>query len=234
MKEMFKMAKSFNESAGGAQKNSLEYIKFGMGVNRMRIVGPILPRYSYWKKLGENNIPVECLAFDREAERFLNTEKDWFKQYFPKDDRGEETRCVWSYVGTAIDPQDGKLKMVGFKKKLFEQIQALAAKPGFGDPTDVKTGWDVVFSKNKTGPHAFNVEYVLDALECKESIRPLTEEELELVKDLKPIDELVPRQTAEQQKAFIENAWFSNDEENVDDAATDALDTDSEKEDVPF
>lgn len=93
---------------------------------------------------------------------------------------------------------------------------------------------DVVFNKNKTGPHAFNVEYVIDALECKESIRALTEEELEAIKDLKPIDELVPRQTAEQQKAFIENAWFSNDEENVDDDAANALDTDSADDDILF
>lgn len=180
------MAKAFGDSAGGAIKSKLDYIKFNLGVNSFRIVGEILPRYAYWKDLNKNSIPVECLSFDRNQERFTNIEKDWFKHYFPKREDGKDMYPVWSYVGTVIDPSDGKLKMVGFKKKLFEQIQALAKKKQFGDPTDLVTGWDIVFEKKKTGPHAFNVEYILDQIECK--VRPLTEAELELIAELPDID----------------------------------------------
>ena len=182
------MALAFNDSAGGAKKNSLEYIKMEMGENKMRLIGGIVPRYVYWKQLGTNNIPVECLAFDRKEERFMNLEKDWFNHYFPKDDKGEDIRCVWSYVALAIDLKDGKLKLCGLKKKLFEQIKAHATKH-LGDPTNPTTGWDIVFEKKKTGPHAFNIEYALDQMSCQ--TRELNEAEMELVENMPDIDTLI-------------------------------------------
>lgn len=237
------MGKAFGESAGGAKKNNLDYMTFVEGQNKMRIVGEILPRYAYWRQLktdnGKHMIPVECLSFDREREEFTNIEKDWYKHFFPKiesgQNAGKDVFPQWSYVGTVIDPKDGKLKMVGFKKKLFEQIQLMAKKPAYGDPTDPVTGWDVVFNKNKTGSHAFNVEYVLDQLECK--VRPLTDaEKVELDENLKPIDELVPRQTPEMQKAFIETAWLGKDKEepNTDEEAAKAAVGDDFDDDIPF
>ena len=220
------MGKAFGDSAGGAKKNDLDYIKFVEGENKMRLVGELLPRYCYWKKLGNNNIPVECLAFDRNKERFLNTEKDWFKHYFPKNDKGEDMRCVWSYAIQVIDLRDGKLKMCGLKKKLFDQIKELADKH-LGDPTDPDEGWDVVFEKKKTGPHAFNVEYTLDQLSSKK--RALTEAERAELEKVKPIDELIPRPTADEQLAFIKQAWLEKEEENTD------KEVESEfEEDIPF
>lgn len=129
------MGKSFNDSNGQAKKSGMEYIKFEFGENTMRMVGELLPRYAYWKQLKDNNIPVECLSFDREKERFTNIEKDWFKHYF------SDSKCVWSYVIQVIDPRDGKLKLCGLKKKLFDQIQDLAKE--LGDPTDPETGLTV-------------------------------------------------------------------------------------------
>lgn len=231
------MALNFNDSAGGAKKNNIEYVKLQEGVNKVRFVGQILARYCYWKQLKTNNIPVECLAFNRDKEMFDNLEKDWFKHYFPLRDDGKDNYPVWSYAIQAIDLSDGKLKMFGLKKKLFEQIMKLAAKEGFGDPTNPDSGWDIVFSKNKTGPHAFNVEYNLDQLDCK--VRPLTDKEKETIAEMKPIDELLPRQSSEDQKKFIENAWFGEEETNSDDAAAaavsdDAAKADSFDDDIPF
>lgn len=59
-----------------------------------------------------------------------------------------------------------------------------------------------MFKKQKTGPNAFNVEYTLNVLRCKQ--RALSEEELEIIASAKPIEELVPRPTAEEQKEFLE------------------------------
>ena len=42
------------------------------------------------------------------------------------------------------------------------------------------------------------------------------------------IDELIPRPTVEQQKAFIENSWINKEEDNVD---PDVVDDD---DDIPF
>jgi hypothetical protein len=226
------MGKSWDDSAGEAVKTKLDYIKFEMGVNKMRMVGDILPRYAYWKRLKDNNIPVECLAFDRDEEAFLNQEMDWFKHYFPKKDDGKNMTCSWSYVIRVFDPKDGKLKLCGLKKKLFEQIQDMAKKH-LGDPTNPDTGWEVVFTKRSTGPLPFNVEYTLDQLDCK--VQPLTDEQKEIVAEMPSIDEVLPRQTPEQQKAFIETAWLnaSENESNVDDDAAKAA-ADGFDEDIPF
>ena len=51
---------------------------------------------------------------------------------------------------------------------------------------------------------------------------------------MKPIEEIVPRQTAEQQFAFIQQAWFSAKEEtNVDKESIDELDP-TVDDDIPF
>jgi hypothetical protein len=109
--------------------------------------------------------------------------------------------------------------MFGLKKKLFDQI--MTAAETLGDPTDPETGWAIKFTKKSTGPNAFNIEYELLQLKLKPT--PLTAEQKEILKDMKPIEELVPRQTPEQQKAFIEQAWFSEPETNVSNEAIDEL-----------
>lgn len=239
------MALAFNQSAGGAKKNSLDYIKFGEGENRIRFVGDLLARYCYWKQLKDYNIPVECLAFNREKEMFDNLEKDWFKHYFPKHlsgtNIGKPIYPVWSYAIQAIDLKDGKLKMCGLKKKLFEQILEHAATLAedmegvdMVDPTNMDLGFDIVFNKKKTGQHAFNVEYNLNQLKSK--IRALTDaEKAEVEEHIKPIDELIPRQTSDEQKAFIESAWFEEEEEpNQDKEAAKVAAGDDFDDDIPF
>ena len=210
------MAKSFGSAHGSAKKNNVEYAKLAMGVNEYRLVGELLPRYAYWKELNSGgnsfSIPIECLSFNRDTEEFDNVEKDWFKHYFP------EERCVWSYLVQCLD-KDNKLLMFGLKKKLFDQI--MTAAETLGDPTDPETGWAIKFTKKSTGPNAFNIEYELLQLKLKPT--PLTAEQKEILKDMKPIEELVPRQTPEQQKAFIEQAWFSEPETNVSNEAIDEL-----------
>jgi hypothetical protein len=217
MKENINMGVAFGSAVGHAKKTGLEYIKLEFGENEFRLVGELLPRYAYWKQLSSGgntfSIPVECLSFNRETEEFDNLEKDWFKHYFPKE------KCVWSYVSQVLD-KDDNLLLCGLKKKLFDQIQT--AMDTLGDPTDYKKGYPIKFLKKKTGPNVYNVEYELLQLKLKPT--PLTEAQLEILdQQLKPIDELIPRQKPEQQKAFIEQAWFSKEESNVSDEAIDEL-----------
>ena len=205
------MGLAFNAANGSAKKSGLDYIKLEIGENKFRMVGEILPRYCYWKKLGDNNIPVECLSFDRNKERFTNIEKDWFKHYF------SDQKCVWSYVIQVIDLNDGKLKLMGLKKKLYDQISDLAND--LGDPTDPKNGWDVIVEKKKTGPHIFNIEYKLKERAINK--RELTEDEMVEFEKVKPIDDLIPRQDADEQKAFIESNWVNKEETNTNSEAVD-------------
>jgi hypothetical protein len=133
------MALSFNKQTGGAQKSSINTFQYKDGDNKMRVVGDILARYVYWIE-GENgkNIPLECLSFDRNSERFNNKEQDWVREYYP------DLKCGWSYA-----------------------CQIITAAEDLGDPTDHTTGWDICFKRVKTGPLPYNVEYQLQALKCK-------------------------------------------------------------------
>ena len=200
------MALSFKQTKGKAQKSSVEAYEYKDGENVVRMVGGVLPRYVYWVK-GTNNkdIPIECLAFSRDKEKFDNLEKDWVPEYHP------DLKCSWSYAVNCIDPKDGKVKVLNLKKKLFEQI--LTAAEDLGDPTDYDTGWDVVFKRVKTGPLAFNVEYTLQVLRCKP--RALSEEERELADKAQNIDEKYPRATPDEQKALLDKLAAGSEEDET-------------------
>ena len=187
------MALSFNKQTGGAQKSSIDTFQYVDGDNKMRVVGDILARYVYWIK-GENdkNIPMECLSFDRNSERFNNVDKDWVREYYP------DLKCGWSYATQCIE--GGKVKVVNLKKPLWEQI--ITAAEDLGDPTDPDTGWDICFKRVKTGPLPYNVEYQLQALKCKP--RPLTDEERDLIADLKSMDDVMSRPTPDAQKELLD------------------------------
>lgn len=189
------MAISFNQQKGAAQKSSIDTFSFRDGDNKMRLVGDVLARYVYWIE-GENgkNIPLECLSFDRNAERFTNIEKDWVREYYP------DLKCGWSYAMQCIDPADSKVKVVNLKKKLWEQI--ITAAEDLGDPTDVTTGWDVCFKRVKTGPLPYNVEYQLQVLKCKS--RALEGDELAAIEGLKSMDEVMTRPTPDAQKELLD------------------------------
>lgn len=210
------MALAFGNTKGTAIKNKIDAFEYKDGENTVRLIGGVLPRYVYWLK-GTNgkDIPVECLAFDRQAEKFTNTEVDHVPSFFP------DKKCSWAYSINCIDPKDGKVKVLNLKKKLFEQI--INAAEDLGDPTDIENGWDVVFKRAKTGPLPFNVEYTLQVLRCKK--RALTPEEVALVNEAVDIDTKYVRPTADQVKASLEKivAGVSDEEPAADSAAGEAI-----------
>jgi hypothetical protein len=201
------MAISFKQTKGKAQSNKVESYEYKDGENVVRLIGGVLPRYVYWLK-GSNNkdIPVECLAFNRDKEKFDNLETDHVPEFFP------DVKCTWSYSVNCIDPKSQKVVALNLKKKLFEQI--LTAAEDLGDPTDHDTGWDVVFKRIKTGPLPFNVEYQLQVLRCKP--RKLTAEERTLANGAKSIDEKFVRPTSDEVKALMEKITTASDEESTE------------------
>jgi hypothetical protein len=190
------MAIAFKNTKGKAQKSSVESYTYKDGENRVRLIGGVLPRYVYWVK-GTNNkdIPIECLAFSREKEKFDNIEKDHVPEFYP------DLKCSWSYAVNCIDPADGKEKVLNLKKKLFESILQTAEDLEM-DPTDYDEGFDIVFRRTKTGPLAFNVSYDLSPLKCKQ--RALTAEERAAADAAVDIDTKYPRQTPAEQLALLE------------------------------
>jgi hypothetical protein len=201
------MAISFKNTKGKAQSNKVESYEYKDGENTVRLVGGVLPRYIYWLK-GSNNkdIPVECLAFSRDKEKFDNLQKDHVPDFFP------DLKCSWSYTVNCIDPKDGKVKALNLKKKLFEQI--LTAAEDLGDPTDFDSGWDIVFKRVKTGPLAYNVEYQLQVLRCKP--RALSEAERELVNASKTIDEKYARPTEDEVLALLTKITTNTEDDTGD------------------
>jgi hypothetical protein len=203
------MALDFKNTKGKAEKGGAEAFKFTDGDMSVRLHGGILPRYMYWVKgTNDKDIPLECLAFDRNEERFNNKDTDHVQKFFP------EVKCSWAYSVNCIDLKDGKSKVFNLKKKLFEQILTVADT--LGDPTDPDTGWDIVFKRTKTGTHAFNVEYTLKQLACK--VRPLTEQEREVIAADKTIDEKYPRPTSDDILKTLERITKPNSDEDGDGA----------------
>ncbi len=207
------MALSFSQTKGKAVKKTHDAYEYKDGENVVRLVGGILPRYVYWLK-GTNNkdIPIECLAFDREAEKFNNLQTDHVPAFFP------DKKCSWAYSINCIDPKDGKVKVLNLKKKLFEQI--MQAAEDLGDPTDLDTGWDVVFKRAKTGPLPFNVEYTLSVLRCKK--RALSADERAAVEASESIDEKYPRPTEAEVLKTLERMTKGGGEEEAAEGSTDA------------
>lgn len=198
------MAIAFKNTKGKAQKSSVESYTYKDGENRVRLIGGVLPRYVYWVK-GTNNkdIPIECLAFSRDKEKFDNLEKDHVPEFHP------DLKCSWSYAVNCIDPADGKVKVLNLKKKLFEAV--LSAAEDLGDPTDYDTGWDIVFKRTKTGPLAFNVSYDLNVLRCKP--RALNDAERAAADAAVDIDTKYPRATPEEQLALLQKLADGVEEE---------------------
>jgi hypothetical protein len=208
------MALDFKNTKGKAIKNSVDSYVYAEGDNKVRIFGGILPRYLYWLK-GTNNkdIPVECLAFNRDKEKFDNVETDHVPSFYP------DKKCQWSYSVNCIDPKDGKEKVLNLKKKLYESI--IIAAEDLGDPTDIDTGWDIMFKRTKTGPAAFNVEYTLQVLKCKK--RALSAEEREVIAAAKSIDSKYVRNTPEEIKALLDKISKGVEEEVASPAEKEAV-----------
>jgi hypothetical protein len=155
------------------------------------------------------------LAFDREAEKFNNLEKDHVPTFYP------DLKCSWSYTVNCIDPKDGKVKALNLKKKLFEQILSTAEDLGL-DPTDYDEGFDIVFNRVKTGPLAFNISYDLKPLKCKK--RALSEDERAAADAAKSIDEKYPRPTEAEILALLEKITTNTEDGDAgDEAAQEAV-----------
>lgn len=192
------MALGFNEVKGTASKEKTPSYKMRDGENKVRLHGGVLARYIYWVP-GTDGVktPVECLAFNRETEKFDNAEKDWVKEYYP------DLKPEWAYASLALDLKDDDPKVLIFnhKKKLFGQIKDMVQD--LGDPTDPENGWDIVFKKEKTGPKVYNVQYTVMQLRCKS--RALTEDEIALFEAHPSIDETLRRASADDIKKYLDD-----------------------------
>lgn len=210
--------KKFTDLQGKASKAGPERFKPVNGRNQIRIIGSVVPSYKYWLKTKDGtSVPMECLGFNRDTEQFDNRTRDVVREFFP------DKKCSWAYQSLVIDREDGKVKLFDHKKKLFESVLD-AAKKKMGDPTDPETGWDIVFTREKTGPQAYNVEYRLETFELEN--KPLTEADKkaidESVETYGTIEEIAKVPTPEDQESFIRSNILPN-ENDVEQEVVDEL-----------
>lgn len=208
---------TFDNLQGQAQKSEVTYMKLADGDNTFRIVGNILPGYFYWIK-GQNgkDLPFECLQFDREAERFNQSLPDPVKELGLEDGQGKPIRCGWAYRCQVINKATGKLEVLSLKKGMLQDIITYSKKKGI-NPTDFENGVWLTVTREKTGPKAFNVKYTVDPF-CFANPEPLTDEEKESVEKMKPINDLFPRETAEEQRARLDK-HLNGDESSAESEA---------------
>lgn len=215
------MSVSFNNLNGGAKKSDVTYMKLSEGPNTFRILpDSILPGYTYWVK-GANgkDIPFECLQFDRDLEKFDNTQACPVKDAGIKDKEGKDIRCQWSYKCQVINKSTGKVEVLQLKKGIMSDIIGVAQQMEI-DPTDVDAGTWFTVVKKKTGPAAFNVEYNLQQLKCK--TEALSDAEKELVSAAKPIEDLFKRETYDEQAARLtKHLSGAREEAQESDSSTD-------------
>ncbi len=77
-------ALSFNQVKGESSKDKTPSYKMKDGNNKVRVIGGVLARYIYWvPNKGGTNSPVECLAFDRDQEKFTNEKRTGLKNITP-------------------------------------------------------------------------------------------------------------------------------------------------------
>lgn len=202
------MVKKFTDLQGKASKAGPDRFKPVNGVNRIRIIGSVVPAYKYWLKTRDDtSVPMDCLGFNRETEQFDNRVRDVVREYFP------DKKCSWAYMSFVIDREDGKVKLYDHKKKLFESILD-AAKKKMGDPTDPEKGWDIIFTREKTGPLPYNVEYKLETFELENSALSDADKKAiaEATELYGTIEDVTKLPTPEEQEEFIKNYILPKDE----------------------
>jgi hypothetical protein len=210
------MAIEFGKMKGSAKKAGASYMKLTDGDNVFRIVGGVLPGYTYWVKGAQgNNFPFEALQFDRNTEEFDNSRGCPVRDAGVKNDKGEDLNCQWAYKCQVINKATGELEVLQLKKGMLSEIITVAQDMEI-DPTDPVTGTWLTVNRAKTGPKSFNVEYKLRQMKCKSE--PLTEAELEIIKDLKPIEEIFPVETYDKQAARL-NRHLTGQQDDSDDGA---------------
>ena len=226
------MAISFGSAKGTAQTSAVTYMKLATGRNVFRIIGGLLPRYCYWVKNPNTGkeVPFECIQFNRELEKFINSTPDPIKDRFP------ELRCKWSYACQVINRATGKVEVLQLKKDILEGIMATASqmKDGEGvDPSDPIEGIEFVVERKKTGPNTFDVSYTVLQLASKQ--KPLSEEDLKLVAAATPIDDLFPvptyKEQAEALDAFLSRTNAAQDSGTPSSAATSTAEAVSDLDD---
>lgn len=228
------MAKSWNETTGGSN-DKMDFMKFNNGINTVRIVSGIVPRYVYWVANKDNKVaPFECLRFSREKETFIRGKKDpvqelgFFEKELDKDGNRVPLKPKKNYVALVINRDTGKLEVMEVKATILKGIQSTIKQLNLSSPFDI----DIQIEKKGKG---FDTEYTVQQISAMQFQMAMKDEnskearlhqkDVELIGEalcdedgdiikfekVPNLEELYPVQTYEEQKEALA-AWIEGRE----------------------
>lgn len=226
-------ALGWGEARGEAEKSAVTHMKLSNGNTQFRIVSGVIARMDYWVHNSEGKPrPFECLRFDRMKEKFIPGAPD------PVSDLGLQEkdpqkpgemrplRCKRAYKCMVINRKTGKLEAMDLKKSIFDGIIETMRDLEVNDPTSID------FVVTRKGEQWHEVKYNINAIQTMKlkgsaEVAKQHEEDQEIIDNMKPIEELFPRLSAEDQRAEL-TAWLSGDK--GDEAKAKPEDSDAAKE----
>ena len=183
-------------SLGGGERREIQRLILPIGETKVRLVGEVMPRYVYWITTTEGKrMPLECLRFVRDEEKFIDSNDDPFKE-LEADVFSDKPQ--FAYICNIIDRSDNRVKIFDLKSTIYRQIVDFASNPEYGNPAHPETGYDITIKKEKTGPLPQNVKYTCLPARASTS---LTEEEQKA--ELFDLGRIYKRQTYEEQKKWM-------------------------------
>ncbi len=220
-----KLGKGKAISKGGKSTQGLEIAlsKLNDGDSiRVRLIGEVEPNYRYWVACTNGkNKPIITPFFDKENEVLSS-----------KDPLLGEGRKEFFYTMNAIvrsgnDTPD-ELKVLILKTTIYRSLVSLAMDDEYGDPADETSGYDIIITKERTGPKPMNVKYEVRA---GRSTTPITDFEKGL-----ELHDLAELYKAPEESDYIEWISMNTDILNVEASPTDVdIPANSEKDtDIPF
>lgn len=175
----------------------IERVKIPTGGSvKLRLLGPLLPRYTHWVQTPDGKRTIECLSFNRDTQQF-DISKDPIKE-LTTEQYPDRDKPTFAYMTNVLDRSTKTIKLYELKRTTYDQIVKLAMNPEYGDPSDPVKGYDITIDNQKTGPKPMNVKYTVTP---SRQATPLTEEEKNL--DLYNLDILFKRPTYEDQKEWL-------------------------------
>lgn len=202
----------WGEATGGAKSSAVNYMKFKNGDQQVRIVSGVLARYDYWvpNKDGKQ-VPFENLSFDRLTERFVKGAEDPVAELGllekDPDNKGKmrKIRSKRAYKCMVINRETGKLEAMDLKKSIFDGILATMKELGVSNPTEID------FVIKRSGDAWYEVKYEINqikTMKLQAQAAELHANDDELIATQKPLDELFPRVSPNEQRKALA-AWMS-------------------------
>lgn len=207
------------KKGGGVSTRDMEInlsrIKEGESI-KIRLIGEVLPNYRYWVATRDGKRrPKLTPYFDRETENIScedpllgNGDKEFFYT----------CNCLVRDGGTS------EVKILILKNTVYQYLYSLALDDEYGDPCDPENGYDIVITKERTGPQPMNIKY-----NCRpgRGVSKLTPEEQAL--ELHNLGELYNPGTKED---YV--AWIKENTTILDSEMLNSVDGNGVEEDIPY